>query len=345
MKRVKLSAMFIIIALLINALSMGVLGVNGVYNCSNENNISVFFERYNSNGDDLITTPPEIGLEPSIFPDGIHQYLTKEIINATCVEEGYTIYTCTCGGSHKEDYVNVLGHDFSSEWIVDVQATITAPGRKSRHCSRCDEITDIIEIEKLFEIVDSSERFTDIISDSWAKPGIDYVVSYGYMNGTGNGSTFSPSGTMTRAMIVSVLHRIAGKPVHSATNPFTDLESGQTWYHDAVLWAYKNGIVTGTSKTTFAPTGAVTREQMATFLYRFAKYMGYDVAKTNDIATFPDANKVGSWAYDALAWANAEGLITGAVGNDGVTILDPQGNATREQVATILMRFCKAFKE
>ena len=103
-------------------------------------------------------------------------------------------------------------------------------------------------------------------------------------------------------------------------------------------------IVTGTSATTFAPDGAVTREQMATFLYRFAKYMGYDVTKTNDISTFPDASKVGSWAYDALAWANAEGLITGAVVS-GETVLNPQGAATREQVATILMRFCKAFEE
>ena len=198
-------------------------------------------------------------------------------------------------------------------------------------------------VEETITLVDSSKKFTDVSATSWAKPGIDYVVTYGYMNGTGNGTTFSPSATMSRSMIVTVLYRIAGQPSHSGYNPFADITTG--WYYDAVLWAYENGIVTGTSATTFAPDGAVTREQMATFLYRFAKYMGYDVTRTNDITTFPDADKVGSWAYDALAWANAEGLITGAKGNDGVTRLDPQGNATREQVATILMRFCKAFVE
>ncbi|MBR5448334.1 MAG: S-layer homology domain-containing protein, partial [Clostridia bacterium] len=143
--------------------------------------------------------------------------------------------------------------------------------------------------------------------------------------------------------IVTVLYRIAGQPKHSGNNPFKDIETG--WYYDAVLWAYENGIVTGTSATTFAPNGDVTREQMATFLYRFAKYMGYDTSKSANLTTFPDASKVGSWAYDALAWANAKGLITGAKGSDGVNRLNPQGAATREQVATILMRFCQAYEE
>ena len=203
-------------------------------------------------------------------------------------------------------------------------------------------MTDIIEIAKTVEIIDSSKKFTDVSATSWAKSGIDYVVSYGYMNGTGNGSTFIPTGTMSRSMIVTVLYRIAGQPTHSMDNPFTDVDEG--WYHDAVLWAYENGIVTGTSATTFAPDGDVTREQMATFLYRFAKYMGYDTSESADLSTFPDSSKVGSWAKDALAWANAEGFITGAKGSDGVTVLNPQGAATREQVATILMRFCQAYE-
>ncbi len=225
-------------------------------------------------------------------------------------------------------------------------ATVTYIGTKNEWTSikiesPNDELlnANIIFDDNFVEIIDTSKKFTDV-TDSWAKPGIDYVVSYGYMNGTGNGSTFSPSGTMSRSMIVTVLYRIAGQPSHSGNNPFTDVDTG--WYYDAVLWAYENGIVTGTSATTFAPNGDVTREQMATFLYRFAKYMGYDVSKTNDISIFPDASKVGSWAYDALAWANAEGLITGAVVS-GETVLNPQGAATREQVATILMRFCRAY--
>jgi hypothetical protein len=109
---------------------------------------------------------------------------------------------------------------------VDVEPTETTLGQKSRHCSRCDEVTDVIEIAKLIELIDSSKRFIDVSATSWAKPGIDYVVSYGYMNGTGNGSTFSPSGTMSRSMIVTVLYRIAGQPGHSGDNPFTDISTG-----------------------------------------------------------------------------------------------------------------------
>ncbi|MBR5632537.1 MAG: S-layer homology domain-containing protein, partial [Clostridia bacterium] len=239
-------------------------------------------------------------------------------------------------------YVKVHTHNFSDEWTVDVKPTVNSVGQKSRHCAGCDEVRDITEIDKI-EMIDSSERFTDVSATSWAKDGIDYVVSYGYMNGTGNGSTFSPSGTMSRSMIVTVLYRIAGQPSHGEENPFTDVGDG--WYYDAVLWAYENGIVTGTSATTFAPNGDVTREQMATFLYRFAKHMGYDTSAKADLTVFPDEGKVGSWAYDALAWANAEGLITGAKGSDGAIRLDPQGKATREQVATILMRFCKTYEE
>ena len=150
-----------------------------------------------------------------------------------------------------QEAVSALGHDFADEWTVDIEPTTTAPGVKSRHCSRCDEVTDVIEIAKKVELIDSSEKFTDVSASSWAKDGIDYVVSYGYMNGTGNGSTFSPSGTMSRSMIVTVLYRIAGQPAHGDSNPFSDVDTG--WYYDAVHWAYENGIVTGTSATTFAP--------------------------------------------------------------------------------------------
>ena len=221
--------------------------------------------------------------------------------------------------------------------VAEGSATVTVTA-KNGSSSACNvTVRDV-------KIIDSAEKFTDLEVKSWSKDGIDYVVSYGYMNGTGNGTTFDQTGTMTRAMIVSVLHRMAEKPAPSVSNPFTDLEAGQSWYHEAVIWAYEFGIVTGTSKTTFAPTGAVTREQMATFLYRYAKHMGCDTSASADLTAFPDEGKVGSWAKEALAWANAEGLITGAKGSDGVTRLDPQGMATREQVATILMRFCKAME-
>lgn len=277
-----------------------------------------------------------------VYAKHSHDY-KADVTAPDCINKGYTTYTCDCGDSYTDEETAALGHDFADEWTVDVPATEDSEGQKSRHCSRCDEVTDVIVIAKPLPMVDSAEKFTDVVVTSWSKAGIDYVVSYGYMNGTGNGSTFSPSGTMTRAMIVSVLHRMAGKPAAAITNPFSDLEAGQTWYHEAVIWAAGEGIVTGTSATTFGPTGAVTREQMATFLYRFAKYMELDVTATADLSAFPDEANVGSWAKEALSWANANGLITGAKGADGVTRLAPQGEATREQVATILMRFCQKF--
>jgi len=276
-----------------------------------------------------------------------HTEVIDTEVDATCTASGLTEGE-HCSVCNKvlvpQQTIDALGHDFADEWTVDIESTTTTTGSMSRHCSRCDEITDIIVIAKKVEIIDSSKKFCDVFAKSWAKPGIDYVVSYGYMNGTGDGSTFSPTGTMTRAMIVSVLYRIAGKPVSTVDNPFTDLQANQTWYHEAVVWAYENGIVTGTSATTFAPTGAVTREQMATFLYRFAKYIGVNVSKKADLSTFPDNGDVGAWATEALAWANAEGLINGAKNGD-VILLNPKGAATREQVATILMRFCQTYKE
>ena len=287
----------------------------------------------------------EVTVAQEIVPAVGHTEETVPAVPADCTTDGLTEgKKCSVCGvvTVAQETIPALGHDFEDEWTVDIEPTTTTPGQKSRHCSRCDEVTDVIEIAKKVELIDSSEKFTDVSASSWAKDGIDYVVSYGYMNGTGNGSTFSPSGTMSRSMIVTVLYRIAGQPAHGDSNPFSDVDTG--WYYDAVLWAYENGIVTGTSATTFAPDGNVTREQMATFLYRFAGYMGYDTDSKADLGTFPDEGSVGSWAKDALAWANAEGLITGAKSGSSV-ILDPQGIATREQVATILMRFCEAYND
>ena len=110
------------------------------------------------------------------------------------------------------------------------------------------------------------------------------------------------------------------------------------WYENAVIWAYTHGIVNGTSATTFAPDQVVTREQIATMLYRYAQYKGYNVSRRNDLSQFPDRNETSSWAAEAMQWAVAEGLVTGAV-KDNQTVLLPQGEASRCQFATILYRF------
>ena len=190
--------------------------------------------------------------------------------------------------------------------------------------------------------IDVTQMFTDV-TKNWAYPGIQYCVTHQLMSGVG-GNLFAPKMTTTRAQIVQILYNLEGEPKVSGTTPFTDLT--QNWYKDAVLWAYQTGVVSGTSATTFAPDLPVTREQIAVILMGYAeKVLGVTRTWTPaDLSVFPDAGSVSGWAKDALADAVALGLISGA-SNGGQTLLEPQGSATREQVATILMEFCKNVKK
>ena len=190
--------------------------------------------------------------------------------------------------------------------------------------------------------VDVTEMFTDV-TKNWAYPGIQYCVTHQLMSGVG-GNLFAPKMTTTRAQIVQILYNLEGEPKVSGTTPFTDLT--QNWYKDAVLWAYQTGVVSGTSATTFAPDLPVTREQIAVILTEYmTRVLKLERTWTPaDLSVFPDAGSVSGWAKDALADAVALGLISGA-SNGGQTYLEPQGSATREQVATILMEFCKNVKK
>ena len=189
--------------------------------------------------------------------------------------------------------------------------------------------------------VDVTEMFTDV-TKNWAYPGIQYCVTHQLMSGVG-GNLFAPKMTTTRAQIVQILYNLEGEPKVSGTTPFTDLT--QNWYKDAVLWAYQTGVVVGTSATTFAPDRP-TREQIAVILMEYmTRVLKLERTWTPaDLSVFPDAGSVSGWAKDALADAVALGLISGA-SNGGQTYLEPQGSATREQVATILMEFCKNVKK
>ena len=190
--------------------------------------------------------------------------------------------------------------------------------------------------------VDVTQMFTDV-TKNWAYPGIQYCVTHQLMSGVG-GNLFAPKMTTTRAQIVQILYNLEGEPKVSGTTPFTDLT--QNWYKDAVLWAYQTGVVSGTSATTFAPDLPVTREQIAVILTEYmTRVLKLERTWTPaDLSVFPDAGSVSGWAKDALADAVALGLISGA-SNGGQTYLEPQGSATREQVATILMEFCKNVKK
>lgn len=178
------------------------------------------------------------------------------------------------------------------------------------------------------------EPFADVADSAWYADAVQYVYENGMMNGIST-TAFGPDMTTNRAMIVTMLYRLENEPATSAAG-FTDVASG-AYYADAVSWAAANGIVNGVSETSFAPNDPITREQMAAILYRYAQFKGYDVTASGSLTNYTDAALISAYATAAMQWANAEELITGVTG----TTLNPQGSATRAQVATILMRFCE----
>ena len=178
--------------------------------------------------------------------------------------------------------------------------------------------------------------FTDVKTGDWFYEAVQYVYDKGMMTGV-SADRFAPASTTTRGMIVTILYRLENEPAVSGGSAFTDVENG-AWYADAVAWAAANDIVNGTSATTFAPNSPITREQMATMLYRFAQYKGMDVVTLQEHLTgYPDGDQVSDYAIPAMNWAVGQGLIAGM--ENGTLV--PQGSATRAQVATILMRFCE----
>lgn len=180
--------------------------------------------------------------------------------------------------------------------------------------------------------------FTDVPAGSWYYGAAAYAYNNGLFDGT-SPTTFAPNAVMSRAMLVTVLWRLAGAPAPKGVNTFSDVPGG-TWYTDAVTWAAENGVVSGIGGGCFAPNSNVTREQTAVILFNYAHSRGYDVGARADLSAFPDAGSVSGWAQDALSWANAAGLINGTV-YGGRTILDPQGSASRAQVAMILRSYAE----
>ena len=176
--------------------------------------------------------------------------------------------------------------------------------------------------------------FTDVMEGDWFYDAVVYAYETGLMDGVGD-NLFAPNSQTTRAQLVTILHRLAGEPEPGGDSGFSDVAAG-TWYTDAVAWAAENGIVNGTTDTTFAPGEDITREQLVTVLYRYAESKGYDVSASADLSGYPDAGQVQDYAQPAMAWAVAEGIVEGVDGT-----LNPTGDATRAQIATILMRFCE----
>ena len=185
--------------------------------------------------------------------------------------------------------------------------------------------------------------FTDVKSDDWFNPSVVYSFKNNLMNGTSD-TAFSPATATSRAMIVQLLYNMEGRPEVTYKPIFTDVKE-DAWYADAVIWAYENGVTTGSSATTFSPDALVTREQVAVFLYRFMKdYKGETMAEGADITSFPDHDKISPYAgfADAVSWSNGVGIITGKTSADGA-ILAPLDNAQRCETATMFARFHRSF--
>ncbi len=187
-----------------------------------------------------------------------------------------------------------------------------------------------------FVVLDKEIKSFADAESHWSSDAVDFAIANGLMNGVSD-DVFAPNQTLNRAMLVTVLYRLAGSPAASESAiaaEFDDIESGH-WYTDAVLWAASNGIVTGKSETTFAPLDNITREQFATMLMRYCSFAGIDTGKVADLSGFTDNETISSYAKDALSWANSSGIITGRT----ETTIAPKGSATRGEAATMLMRF------
>jgi len=181
--------------------------------------------------------------------------------------------------------------------------------------------------------------FNDVSIDNWFHGAVQFVYENDIMQGTG-ANTFSPNATLSRGMVATILHRLAGEPTDSAAHDFGDVAANR-WYSDAVAWAFENGIVQGTTSDRFAPNAPITREQFATMLHRYAEFaeLTMDVSEGASLDSFVDAYRIGDWAEDAKLWANYHGLITGRT----PTTIVPNGTATRAEAATILMRLVETF--
>jgi len=267
------------------------------------------------------------------IPRDVHREVVKKGHDATCTEDGLedAVWCDVC--TYVTDWQTIIpatGHQDDGNYYISRYETAELPGERFQLCGTCGEVMLVEEFRHII-------NYTDVKESDWFFYSVKFVDLFSFMNGTSKYS-FSPDTAMSRAMLITVLYRICGAPEVEGTVPFDDLQADQTWYHDAVVWAYQNNIVTGTSATKFSPTVSITREQLATVLYRFASELGIDVSKGADLSDFSDSGDTSAWAEDALEWAYGIGLITGVVKGDKV-YLDPVGTASRAQVATVLMRF------
>ena len=261
----------------------------------------------------------------------------KDSVQITLAYDGEFGFTLTLTAPLGEDnagyWANLYHYDEDTEAMnFEAAAEIDADGSVSLPLSHASQYAIVID-DHSHAATDVSEIFTDVPANHWAKAAIQYVYAGGMMTGVSD-SEFAPEATTTRAMIVSMLARMEN--VTSAADAgFTDV-AADDWYATAVNWAAANGIVNGISDDTFAPNDPITREQLAAMLMNYAQWKGQDTSARADLSGYSDAPS--TWASEAVQWAVAEGLLAGVTDDE----LQPQGQATRAQVAAIMQRFLEA---
>ena len=249
-------------------------------------------------------------------------------------EFGFTMtLSAPLGKENAGLWANLYHYDEDAEAMTFETATlIDEDGIAKLPMSHASQYAIVIDDHSHAAEAPSALPFTDVNDDDWFYDVVRYVYEQGLMTGTSD-TEFSPNLTTTRGMIVSILNRLEGGPTAEAAG-FTDVADGE-WYAEAVNWAASEGIVAGYEDNTFRPNDPITREQLAAMLMNYAAWKGEDVSARADLSSYNDAASVSSWAAETVQWAVAEGLISGMPGN----LLEPQGSATRAQVAAILERF------
>lgn len=258
---------------------------------------------------------------------------------ATCTVNGVKTYTCQeCGETRNVEIPATGSHSWDSGKVTK-EASVIAAGEKGFTCTVCGgEKTEMIPQLDPCDGGSScvGKTFTDWVpAKNWAHAGMDYAVSRGLMNGVGGGK-FDPNGELNRAMLVTILWRYAGSE-DVGYSDFADVPQN-SWYAKSVAWAAKYGIVNGMGNNKFAPKEPITREQIATILYRYAGYLKLDTPTTGDFSKFEDGPEVSRWAKDAMQWATAAGVLNGSAYN-GKLYLNPGDNATRAQTAKLIMSY------
>ena len=263
------------------------------------------------------------------FVDGQHRVYVKDVSNGSLTAnvnwaaEGDKVYvTAKPSKGYELTWLSVKAADGTVLKIYE------ALGENTYYFYMPDQY---VTVSGIFSVISSGLPFVDVNSGAWYYDAVSFVYNKGIMNGV-TSTTFEPNSTITRGMVVTMLWRMAGEPYVSGGS-FSDVASGR-YYSTAVAWAAKNGIVDGYSSTVFGVNDPVTREQFATILYRYAKYMGYS-ATGSSLTGYYDANSVSSWARDAMGWAVRNGIITGS----GNSRLNPTGTASRAEVAQMFMSF------